>query len=434
MDYSKVGSIVINFLRPEITIQCLESLLLYAKGIKIYCGDQDGDLNLKKFCKNTGINYVKLRKDCGIGVARNKLVDIAIEDGCDYFMWGDNDFIYNEYLNLDQAVIILNKNKKIGVVGGSLIEKDKLVHYERYMYYDKKRRILTFVPIDKCYPKTFHVDPDPIITEHTGSVPEISYQLCDITFNFCVAKAAVWKNKKVRWNNKIKVRFEHSYWFLMLQQYSKFEVAYCQAFQAIHKKTRTKEYDVFRNRDSDSLVYSKALGLDMMFGIGEAPYDFLKLKASDPIKLFQKKLELIENITTEMESDSNISEPAKFLKENHYLNEIHLGAFFTILKENDIKTTILDKGCLSLVLFGTFDVTSLELGLSSEITPNQGQFINDTASKLDIPVITVAWDNNTKIRPWRNLDLNIPLPVIGYLESIFGPEWKKAQVLRGIHG
>ncbi|HED05563.1 MAG TPA: glycosyltransferase [Ignavibacteria bacterium] len=430
MNYENVGSIVINLLRPDTTIQCISSLLKHANGIKIYCGDQDGDLNLKKFCKSVDVRYIKLRKDCGIGVARNKLVEMALADGCEYFMWGDNDFIYNENLNLYHARAILEDNKGIGVVGGSLIEHNKVVHYEKYMYYDKKRRILTFVPINQCYPKTYIMNADPV-TNKTYYLPgEISYKLCDITFNFCLAKKEVWRNNKIRWHNKIKVRFEHSYWFIMFQKYSKLKVAYCSSFQAIHKKFRTPEYDKFRNRDSDSTIYAKALGIDVMFSIGEASFDFTALGQVSRAYKIDKRAEVATSqlhynnlMVTKDYVDRKISENLLDIEISDYIDTEKLQEFFRELISHNIKVIVVDKTCLSFINHGQFRVTKLHLGTESDILPKQVTLLTTLANKFNIRISTITWESRTKIKKWKELDIHVPLPVVNYLEKLFGSGW-----------
>lgn len=262
--YSEIGCVIINFLRPDSTIKCVDSLLKQCPNINIYLGDQDSkNIKLKGYYNQSNIKYVELPFDCGISYARNRLVTQALNDGCKYFMWCDNDFIFDTSLNLSHPLIILESNEEIGVVGGSIKKNNVLMHYEKFIYYDKERGILTYVPISITHPE------EKIISD-------IKYYDCDITFNYCLAKKEVWNDDRVRWYEKIKVKYEHSSWFIKLQQYSKYKVVYCPTFSAHHEHVGSNEYNVYRFRSSDEKEFSSHFNLKCMFSIGEKGWDFIK--------------------------------------------------------------------------------------------------------------------------------------------------------------
>ena len=108
--YNDIGVIVINFLRPDVTKQCILSLIKYAPDIQIYLGDQDKESLLEEWAKDYDtIHFYQLPYDCGISIARNKLVQKIQRNGLKYIMWIDNDFEFTENHNILDAKKILKE-------------------------------------------------------------------------------------------------------------------------------------------------------------------------------------------------------------------------------------------------------------------------------------------------------------------------------------
>lgn len=379
MKYNNIGCMVINFLRPDATIKCIDSLLIQIPDIQIYLGDQDIHSKLKDYYQIPNIHYYSLPYDCGISVARNQLITQALKDGCDYFMWIDNDFVFDNNFNLSHAITILEQNKKIGVVGGSLKKNGVLCNYERFMYYDRPRGILTYVPIKYTHPKPKYIN-------------DIEYYDCDITFNFCVAKKELWENPQLRWNEKIKVKYEHSTFFLLLQQYSNYKVAYCPSFSAHHEHVGTQQYQNFRMRSGDEEEFSNFFKLKCMFAIGEAGRDFIqKTPAINTPKI-------MENLQSE-----NIQEPK---------NDIEL------LNNHGLIPILLNYSCLNIIKKKQI-ISPYYLGFKSE------EELYDAKQITNQKHIYELYTLPTKPTQLNGAKILVPCSVITYLEKTFGKNWKR---------
>ena len=275
-DYTDIGAICVNFFRPKETIKCISTLKKYAPGIKIYVGDQDkNNTELKTYCKKNNINHIPLKFDCGIGVGRNILIKHAKKDKMKFIFWGDNDFVYDHRFKLYHAKNVLSKVDNIGVVGGSLFKNNVLQHYERFLYYNKQQRMVISIPIEFTYTKS-------------KILSGIPYYLCDMTFNFCLAKTEIFNND-VKWSENIKVRFEHNYFFIKLKEHSEYKVAYCPSMQTIHEHNPgNNSYNKYRNRDSDYNAYSKELELDTLIELGsDSCWNFVEKKVV-PLKYMKR--------------------------------------------------------------------------------------------------------------------------------------------------
>lgn len=414
---SDIGSIVINFLRPEVTIKCLESLRNQAPHLKIYVGDQDDDNELlKDYCKSRKINYIKLPFDCGIGVSRNTLVEHAKSDGCKYIMWGDNDFVYDSRFRLQNALTILNKDKKVGIVGGTILKNEIVQHYERIIYYNKFYKTACFIPLEYTYPDAHYAK-------------KVDYYYCDMTFNFCVARIEIF-NEKVQWDNDIKVKFEHSFFFLKYLQYNKMRVAYCPSIMVKHEHGKCEIYNKYRNRVSDGDIYAKKLNLKTGFAINEPSwnhtnqnqFDFRRVAIESPTFISAlKHNHMNESIkkTTNKQVDKKLS----------FYNILNIIQY---LKEKNINFVIVDKSCLQAVRNGKFFEEGKVLYIATfnvalhEILINDGfiRYSENGYSLGDYKIIFSIYSGNTKKFMVEYEEINVPFPVISYLAKTFGNKWK----------
>lgn len=381
MNYDKVGCIIINFLRPDATIKCIKTLLQQCPDIQIYLGDQDDDSKLEKHYSEANIHYFKLPFDCGISYARNKLITQALKDGCDYFMWIDNDFVFDNKLNLNHPITILENDASIGVVGGSMMKNGSLLHYERFMYYDKNRGVLTYVPINLTHPEPKKID-------------DVEYFDCDITFNFAIARKEVWKNPKVRWNERIKVKYEHSTWFLNFQQYSDFKVAYCPSFSAHHEHVGTPEYQSYRFRSTDEDEFAKYFNLKCMFTIGEAGRDFISKESA---MATPKKLEKSTEVSTK---------PINF----------SLCPELRLLNQHEIIPVLLQETTLKAVQKKQLPMV-YHLGFKNFTELQNAKALLDPSHVLEI------YSGQTKPFNIEDIIVFLPCPVLPYLTHFYGKDW-----------
>lgn len=386
MSYNKIGIIIINFLRPDSTIKCVDSLLKQCPDINVYLGDQDDNSVLKGHYKQENIKYCPLPYDCGISYARNTLVTQAISDGCDYFMWADNDFIFDNQLNLDHTINILKNDPKIGVVGGSLRVRGSMGHYERFMYYDEERGVLLFIPIEYTHP----------VPKQIGKV---KYFDCDITFNFCVARKEVWQNPRVRWNENIKVKYEHSTWFILLKKHSYWRVAYCPSFNAMHVHTGTNQYKNFRFRTTDEDEFARFFKLKGMFAIGESGRDFTTKRSTVATPKTMVK--------AEEQSEKVVVQPAPV---RSLVHEIY---------EAGITPILLEQTCKEFIAKVPFSNYKQHFAVKNEKDLEKLKEVVAGRAQCSI------WEKDTKQASYGGCDLLVPFPVVSYLQRIYGRRWNK---------
>ena len=408
-----LGFICVNFMRKECTKKTITSLQEHYDDCQIYIGDQDEPTaEMVEFYEMHNVKYFYLPHDCGLSKCRNFLIERVIEP---YVMWGDNDFRFDENNHIIDAIGLLKTKKKIGVVGGSILKNNVLQHYERQLLYDKKLGILVYIPLDLTNPKEYLYK----------SMP---YYNCDLTFNIAIAKRKVFNNKKVCWNPEIKVRNEHSDFFLRLKLYGKLSTIYFPALIAHHEHVDSSEYGQFRYRKNDVEVFAKDWKLKMNFTIGQGREIYngttKVIKQIDkPIikENFQKQV--VETITeynpiVEYKQSNTEEVLYKFSKELEMLNK---------------KYCLLDKTCLDAIkyhkLISNDDIhVGVELSTSDFLyLKNNGfKIINTGTLKYNNTIIRINhWmPNNTKNCNIQQNTYQVPYPVVSYLVKIFGCDWK----------
>ena len=252
----KIGFICVNFLRNEETKICVNSLQQFYTDAKIYIADQNAPSgDMIHFYETHNIEYYYVPFDCGLSYCRNLLIDKVKEP---YLMWGDNDFLFTEHHGLDNAITILNNYKNIGFVGGSVFKNNKMEHYERLLSYMPDYGVLIYTPLEVTQPEK-HI------------IGNIDFYYCDMTFNYVICRTTILHlNKKLRWNENLKVRYEHSDAFLRIKMFSDYRVVYCPSMQVVHNHLPTSpEYHQLRYRDIDKKAFAKDWKLIMNFTVGK---------------------------------------------------------------------------------------------------------------------------------------------------------------------
>ena len=237
-------AIVISFLRPEYTMECVRSLREQYPNIEIFVGENaEYNQKLKDFVKKHGGRYFLLPYDSGVTGGRNRLIELVETD---YVLVGDDDFYYTDTANVDKMLSFLQKRPEYDVIGGSIEEHGQVKHYEGHI--DLNDDHYHYRPLK----------PDDSIKE------EIEWYDCDITFNYFVARTA----SVEKWDENIKVAYEHSDWFITMKKAGK-KVAFTPDALVVHKPDHVKltreqrnNYKTFRNRKSDKAYYYKKHKID----------------------------------------------------------------------------------------------------------------------------------------------------------------------------
>ena len=241
-------AIIINFLREPYLYKCLESLKAQYPDIKIIVGENGKYTEAKKkIIEGYGAKYIEVAWDAGICVARNKLAELA---DTDYILVGDDDFFYTEDTKIDLMLGFIEKHPEFTLIGGRIFENEKIRDYQGFfdfVYDEKKGHGLVY---QKLQMDNWQFD-------------EIRYKECDLVFNFFVGR------KKdildVRWDENIKVSYEHSTFFIDMKRLGKRTVFTPDAI-VVHKPdlgddVKFEEYKEFRNRRLDKRRFYERNGI-----------------------------------------------------------------------------------------------------------------------------------------------------------------------------
>lgn len=246
-------AIIVSFLRPQYTIDCVKSLREEYPQIKIIVGEQIKDkptYDLKYNCKKYDAKYIELPFDCGVGNSRNLLIK---EVDTEFVLIGDDDFLYDKNAKVEKMFKFM-QNTNFDLIGGRIIEDNKVKNYQGIIEINDK--FIRTKPI-----------PDNENVEMEEMASGLKYQQVDLTFNFFVIRTAT--ALKYPWDPNIKVAWEHHHFFVNLKK-NDCKVAYSPEPIVKHKfqnYPRTQEYQNFRSRKSDMQYYFSSLGIDYCIDI-----------------------------------------------------------------------------------------------------------------------------------------------------------------------
>ena len=223
---NNVTAIIKTFLRDEYLYRCISSLKASYPDIKVFVAD-DGRFSEEKDqkLKELGVDlYLKLPFNSGITYGRNRLCD---ELKTDYFLLGDDDFIYDGRANLEKMLTLMDI---ADVVGGAITANGQIQHYEGFF---------TRSDDDGLIYKVLDLN----VHEYYKQIP---YKPCELTFNFLMAKKSV--IDRARWDEFYKITYEHSDFFLTMKE-AGIRVIYTPACVVQHKSPdiqNTEEYNKYR--------------------------------------------------------------------------------------------------------------------------------------------------------------------------------------------
>ena len=243
---NRLTAIVISFLRPEYTIDCVRSLKeTYPHIGKILVGE-NGRYNkdVESAVFDVGGEYIELKFDSGVPVCRNRLMDKV---NSEYVLIGDDDFLYDDKAMVDRMVKFLDNHPEFDLVGGRIMENNKLRNYQGFI--DINPDHLEYRIVHENIVKDFD--------KKSG----LRFKKVDLTFNFFVARTE--SIRDVPWDENIKVAYEHSHWFISIKKAGK-NVAFSPDPIVDHKKQKydvSKEYQQYRARKSDKTYFFKSLGI-----------------------------------------------------------------------------------------------------------------------------------------------------------------------------
>ena len=226
-------AIIVTMLRDEYLKKCLSSLRETYPTINILVGDNGHESKEReKLCEKYGAEYFKMPFDSGVCFARNRLVERVKTD---YVLIGDDDFFYTKIANVDLMLSFLRKNTELDLLAGRVIEGDLIRNYQGKIKFGEDYIVLEKTELNEY-------------EEKDG----LRFKRSDLVFNYFVAKTKAIKS--VKWDEEIKVAYEHLDYFISLKRAEK-KVAFTPDALVIHKPFLSmpisKEYLSFRSRKND---------------------------------------------------------------------------------------------------------------------------------------------------------------------------------------
>lgn len=214
-----------TFLREETLFKTLESFETFCPfHYRFYVAD-DGRVSDKKQYRyynleKNGHEVLRLPSDSGISFGRNAIVKMAKES---YILITDDDINLITEDTLKQMKTILDCNDKIGLVSSTLKNWNGQGfggsdNYSKGLKFDIENGMLIRTPALKDV-KTYR---------------GIRYVIADQVVNFFLAKKELFED--VRWDDRIKVEYEHMDFFLEMQK-TDWLAAVCIDAEALHIKS-----------------------------------------------------------------------------------------------------------------------------------------------------------------------------------------------------
>lgn len=236
-------AIIVSFYRTEYLKKCAESMRRQYPQIKIMIGNNGPESAEKEqIAKDCGAEYYQLPFDCGICVGRNRLIDKVQTK---YALIGDDDFFYSGGARVENMLRIC-QTEEFDLIGGRICEGGQVRSYQGFI--EEKQNHFVYKKLD--------------LNQESGVWTDFGLVYpCDITFNYFVAKTETLK--AVRWDEQIKVAYEHSSFFIDFKR-AGYKTAFFPAAIVEHKppieirdKEEYREYKKFRSRKSDKERFFK---------------------------------------------------------------------------------------------------------------------------------------------------------------------------------
>jgi GT2 family glycosyltransferase len=246
---SHLTALIVSFLRYEYLEKCIESLRTSYPDINIIVGNNGPEDGRKeKLCQKHGARYYQLPFDCGICVGRNILVE---KIKTPYTLIGDDDFYYDNRAKVEEMLEVV-RAKEADLVGGRVEEGGITKNYQGFIFDKGKHFVYEKLPDQLA-------NGDKLVK-------------VDITFNYFVARTKMLKD--VKWDEQIKVAYEHSAFFIDAKRKG-YSVCFHPKAIVIHKPFIEKsdpgeyeQYKFFRMRKNDKKRFFQKYQIDYVIDMG----------------------------------------------------------------------------------------------------------------------------------------------------------------------
>jgi glycerol-3-phosphate cytidylyltransferase len=223
---NKIAIAIKTFLREKSLFKTINSIKQYFPlPYKLYIADDSGSFisdekkvfyeNLKK----AGHEIIELPFDSGISLGRNAILKRLKEE---FVLFMDDDILLLDFISIVKMINVFDGNKDIGLVAGMLEHENGEPfgsrHYIRGLRFEWRENVLFRLPASQQIQKA------------NGA----SYVFADQTVNFFIARRKMFDD--VKWDNMIKVEYEHMDFFLSLKK-TAWKAAVCLDAKALHVRS-----------------------------------------------------------------------------------------------------------------------------------------------------------------------------------------------------
>lgn len=235
-----VTILIKTFLRDDVVKAYVESIRKYYPDIAIVVAD-DGHITDEKreWFESMDCEYHTMPWDSGLCAGRNFLVDRIKTK---YFLIGDDDFYFTQDTDLSKMVDMMDI---YDIVGGAVRTKGSIGHYEGFIHHGDRE--ITYTKLEQSD-----------WLEYGG----IRHKPCELVYNFAMFDREALGD--VRWDNNIKIVYEHSDFF-MAAKAAGLDVGYVPDVIVDHKHVdieNNDEYASYRLRYSDRKYFFEKHGVD----------------------------------------------------------------------------------------------------------------------------------------------------------------------------
>jgi hypothetical protein len=237
--------------RPQATRRLIESIRRMYPDMPIHVGDQSAPTpEMQAFYDEQRVHGHFLPFDSGVSYCR---AELAKQITTDYVLFGDDDFIFTEKSTFDVPRRILQENRHIGLVAGSIIDVfdspggtpfRSFRRFEKKIYLDEESQLFISIPIDYLPPEL-------------GRIGNRQFYYCDMTLNWALCRRDLFADRRVLWDPQFRSNGEHENFFLQVKKYSPYRVVYYPAMQCDHHHFGGPDYEQMRERQDGWMRFGR---------------------------------------------------------------------------------------------------------------------------------------------------------------------------------
>lgn len=408
-----IGLGITTFCRDTYLFNLIESNLKHLQEFKMYIVDQ-GEHSIEKDAlyeklQRLGHEVVYLPFDSGISKARRILKEICKEE---FLVYMEDDFKATYKTNLYLLKEILDENPTIGVVGGNLEGCSATGAYS-YFFNRVDDKILYF-PLDYLVWKK--------LAKWETTSKGTSFIRADIVSDF-----TMWRREVPNiFDDNVKT-IEHTHVYLLVKYKTKYKVAFCPSPEIKHTYlgtgSETKQYLDLRTRKEDFNYLKKYWNI-----VDFCVFDKQKLIELESIHFNTCPKESIQNLTIKpnilaIPTTDSVQEVITNKPINSKVPKETVMTIINYLNQNNINYWLLNVSCLESVTKKDIVSNKLYIGVNSD--KNKELILNALEEYKDLLDITVEKNRKTKPAQLYDLHINVPVPVVAYLEKTFKQNWEE---------